>query len=91
MTLHEAKQRRDVFMDRYGNALRERINNSRPVPPYLVVSREIFEAVEDAFQHWPSVTLDGREFVGTCLFRSPNLAEDNVMFKGIPLVQQEPR
>lgn len=71
MTLNEAKRRRDAFMERYGNDLVQHINTAHPFPKSLTVSREVFEAIETAFQNWPIRDEDGNEFVGNLCFRDP--------------------
>jgi hypothetical protein len=88
MTLEEAKRRREVFLDRYGNELVRTINAGLPTLTMLVVSREVLEAIEEAFQHWPMVDENGEEYVGNCCFRDPKVPYDHVLFKGIPIVEQ---
>jgi hypothetical protein len=87
MTLAEAKRRRDVFMDRYGNELTHTINAGLPTLTMLIVSREVFEAVEEAFQHWPMCD-HGVEYIENRCFRDPSVPYDHVLFKGIPIVEQ---
>lgn len=86
MTLEEAKRRRTVFMERYGNELTRKINDSYPtMPEKLIVPREVMEAVEAAFQHWPLHDEHGEEYVGNCCFRDPKITYNHVLFKGIPI------
>jgi len=87
MTLDEAKARRDVFMERHGNRLREMIYAPPTPPERLVVDRETFEAIEEAFQHWPMRDEHGEEFVGNACFTDPKI-QPSVMFKGVPVTYE---
>jgi hypothetical protein len=87
ISLEEAKRRRDAFMEAHGNRLTQIVHEyimTRGVPPTLEVSREVFEAIEEAFQHWPLVDEHGEEYVGNACFTDPKMPQPNVMFKGIP-------
>ncbi len=88
MTLEEAKRRRDVFMEQYGDDLVQHMNAVHPFPKTWTVSREVFEAIEAAFQHWPMCAEDGEEYVGHCCFFDPSVPYQHVLFKGIPVTYQ---
>lgn len=88
MTVEEAKRRREVFLERYGNDLVRQLNDVYPFPRTWTVSRDVFEAIEAAFQHWPLCDEDGNEYVGNCCFRDPSVPYEHVLFKGIPVTYQ---
>ena len=88
MELDEAKRRRDVFMECYGNELTQRINDARPFPQSLTVSREVFEAIQEAFQHWPMRDEEGVEYVANTCFVDPKVPYDHVLFKAIPVTYE---
>ena len=88
MTLEEAKRRRDVFMEKYGNALECQINDALDSNPHLerlTASREVVEAIQEAFQRWPLEDENGEEFVGNCCFAKAGLQVPHVLFKGIAI------
>jgi len=92
MTLAQAKQRQGAFLEAHGARLLAAVRNAlsrrglsewRPI--VLVVNRDTFEAIEDAFQHWPVRDEDGQEFVGNACFCDATRAYPNVLLKGIPV------